>query len=281
MAALVFNTVSSIRLMVNKLFAPTLKSKYGLPQPPECHMMITKDFISDLPIVIVGDIHGCYDELQELIAKAKDVTKSEEIFLVCVGDMLNKGPKSLEVVRLLREMACKHQAVAVRGNHEESILREHRSMTSSKVYDLPKKYGYLSKFSKEDFEYLQSLPYTLIIPQINAIIVHAGLVPGVPLKHQSYIDLCHMRNIILKQKLWGKSVISYNKMDEGVGWATQWEGPEHVYFGHDARRGLQELPFATGLDTGCVYGGALTAVVITNNNSRQFISVPARQSYKS
>lgn len=281
MAALFFNTVSTVRQILNYFFAPALRSKYDLPHPPESHVIISNKLIGELPIVIVGDIHGCFDELQDLLAKAKDVTKSEKIFLICVGDMLSKGPKSLEVLRLLREMAVKGQAVAVRGNHEESILREYRNMNADNHYVLSKKYEYLATFSQSDFEYLQTLPYSLIVPQINAIIVHAGLVPNIPLKYQSYIDLCHMRNIVLKQRLWGKLMVSNSKADAGVGWATQWEGPEHVYFGHDARRGLQELQFATGLDTGCVYGGALTGVIITNNNHRQFISISAKQPYRS
>ena len=63
---------------------------------------------------------------------------------------------------------------------------------------------------------------------------------------------------------------------KGRPWASLWTGPERIVFGHDAIRGLQQYPLATGLDTGCVYGGKLTGLILPE---RRLVSVNARRAY--
>ena len=94
------------------------------------------------------------------------------------------------------------------------------------------------------------LPYSISLPALNSVVVHAGLVPHVPLHLQQPITLTKTRNI--KRRL--GVALAYEKPVDGGPWAASWTGPQHVYFGHDAKRGLQLHPFATGLDTGCCYG---------------------------
>jgi hypothetical protein len=134
-------------------------------------------------------------------------------------------------------------------------------------------------YRSEDIDWFVNLPYSLSIPAYNAIVVHAGLVPGVPLDQQDGSDMYQMRNLVSSCKdttttaagscgsvdnsSSGKSVSStvsewkaIASGKEGVAWASEWkvkDGP-HVYFGHDAKRGLQLFDNATGLDTGCCYG---------------------------
>jgi hypothetical protein len=70
--------------------------------------------------------------------------------------------------------------------------------------------------------------------------------------------------------------VGSKRPDDGALWGTLWHGPELVLFGHHASAGLQEHPFAIGLDTGCVYGGALSACILPE---RRIVSVPAKRPY--
>jgi len=132
-----------------------------------------------------------------------------------------------------------------------------------------------------DVEYLQNLPYTIRVPSFNVIIVHAGLVPGVPLDSQQPIDMTSMRGV----KMRGHEYTGSHVNADGP-WAHAWTGPEHLYFGHNAKRGLQadwlKHPFATGLDTACVKGHRLTGAVVRSAGQKPvLISVPAKQIYSS
>jgi hypothetical protein len=100
------------------------------------------------------------------------------------------------------------------------------------------------------------------------VVVHGGLVPGVAIEKQERDHLLNLRSIAADGQP--------SKRIEGNPWGALWPGPEQVVYGHDAIRGLQRHPFATGLDTGCVYGRALTALVLP---AGELVSVPARRAY--
>lgn len=214
--------------------------------------------------VVVGDIHGCLDELRALLERV--AFRPGDDVLVCVGDIVNKGPDSVGVVRLVRSLG----ALAVLGNHDDLVLRCVRARRRGEDGDFPEGVRRIAKrLSNDDVDWLASRPLWLPIVEHHVVVVHAGLVPNVPLSSQPREALLTIRSV--------KSDGSPSKrIEDGRAWASLWPGPEHVLFGHDAVRGLQRWPYATGLDTGCVYGGKLTAMLLPQ---RKLVSVPAKRSY--
>lgn len=221
-------------------------------------------------IMLIGDVHGCCDELRQLIRKYGD---RENDLIIFLGDLVNKGPKSVEVVRFAREL----NALAVVGNHELAALKG-RQLREVDRANAPA-FAWTDDLSSEDICYLSTLPYTITIPRHNAIAVHAGLVPELPLEQQKPRDMVSMRNV-KRQPDKGNCWEAFELETEGNAWASEWQGPAHVYFGHDAKRKLQTHAFATGLDTGCLYGGELTAVFLSPDGTKKLESVPSYTAYQ-
>ena len=229
------------------------------------HVILDKDQHSP-QVLIIGDVHGCLEELKELLQTFAYDPSSLTVILV--GDLVNKGPFSAEVVRFVREQNFH----CVLGNHDVSALQ--RVFAFMRGEEVPEKYSYVQRLSQEDIEWYSSLPFTISLPEFNAIVTHAGLVPGVPLLEQTVFSMTKMRNI-LKHKQGELEALERNT--EGENWAVFWGAAPHVYYGHDAKRGLQLHEFATGLDSGCCYGRELTGVLLP---SRELRSVPAHRVYE-
>lgn len=224
----------------------------------------------DRRTIFVGDVHGCLDELLALLRLAEvDLSgpgpgSAEQVVLV--GDLTAKGPDSQGVLALIRE----HRFRAVLGNHDAKVLSlaRHEASAASDP-DLGEHARVAATLKEPDWALLANLPLTISLPEVNAIAVHGGLVPGLPLEEQPRKFLLNLRSITPQGE-------PSKRVSDGVPWASVWPGPQHVVFGHDAVRGLQRHPFATGLDTGCVYGGALSALILPEN---RVLSTPARRAY--
>ncbi|HVU53274.1 MAG TPA: metallophosphoesterase family protein [Polyangia bacterium] len=212
--------------------------------------------------VIVGDVHGCLDELLALVERCGEPGGTR---YVMVGDLVAKGPDSRGVVAWAR--ASKVDAVL--GNHDAAVLR-----VGDPDVDPPPKAQHVAvaaTLSEEELAWLAARPLWLELEAESAgphVVVHGGLVPGVPLAAQERKHLLNLRSIDKHGEP--------SKKIEGTPWAALWKGPAHAVFGHDAVRGLQRHPFATGLDTGCVYGGALTALVLPKGD---LVSIQAKRAY--
>jgi hypothetical protein len=212
---------------------------------------------------VIGDVHGCVDELDRLLEKIAPV---EGDTVAMVGDLVNKGPDSLGVLKLCRQIG----AQAVLGNHDDLVLRAIAAHRRDETGDLSEAVLKVAKkIDDEHAAWLAAQPLYRELRGVGAIVVHAGMVPGVAPAAQQRGHLLTMRSI-------QADGTPSKRIEDGVPWASLWTGPEHVVFGHDAVRGLQEWPYATGIDSGCVYGKRLTAIELP---SRRLVSVSARKAY--
>lgn len=199
--------------------------------------------------IFIGDVHGCARELERLL-EAVQWSSSDRVYFV--GDLVARGPKSSAVLRIFRRI----QAQGVLGNHEDRLLeaREARRAGRPGPHLSPSHEHLMTRFADKDWALLEALPLSLDVPEHDVRLVHAGVVPGVPLAQQQRRDLLKMRALEPD----GTATSSWRERS----WAADYTGPPHVIFGHNALSGLQLHPHATGLDSGCVYGGALTALVL-------------------
>jgi hypothetical protein len=224
--------------------------------------------------LIIGDVHGCLNELDELLDRAKITSSDRTLF---VGDVIGRGPNSVGVLDRIVSLG----ALCVQGNHERKLLQ---------LVDGKKDIGELARLAASHRSFaqylepqhwfmLRAMPLFLDLPEHGACVVHAGMLHGLDLAAQDPWVLTHMR-----------SVDSFGHPSSELGhesWAATYPGPTHVVFGHSAQRGLQLHSHATGLDSGCVYGGRLTGLLLEAgqpvpallDRSRAILSVAARSVY--
>jgi len=222
--------------------------------------------------IFIGDVHSCADELEELLGRVA-ATRDDAVFFV--GDLVSRGPDPAGVLRLFRSAAAK----SVVGNHEQRLLHARAARASGAP--MPKlgasHLALLESLTDEDWALIEELPLFLHAPEHAVLVVHAGIDEKVPLDEQDPWLVTHIRSI------------DDGKPSErwGTPWGASYVGPPHVVFGHNAQKGVQLHPSATGIDTACVYGGALTALVLPKGSEPPpvgdrvdaLVSVKARKEY--
>jgi hypothetical protein len=199
--------------------------------------------------VVVGDVHGCRDELERLLDLVRFSTQDSLYFL---GDLLSRGPDPEGVLALIRRTGAK----SVRGNHDDTLAKWHaRERAGDSVPPIKGSQRRIAELLDEsDWELMESLPLYIDLPDHGLRLVHAGVVPGLPIEEQPADALLSMRYLGPGNE----------PLEKGgtVLWGTRYEGPPHVVFGHNAQREPQIHAWATGIDTAVVYGGRLTALVL-------------------
>lgn len=204
--------------------------------------------------IVFGDIHGCLEEWQALIKKL--AVKSDDR-LISVGDIICKGPFSKEALDLAMSMP---NLTCIIGNHEYYVLKKWQN---KELHELKKDYhlAFLDELGHKMntyMEFMATWPY--YVDTLEFTVVHAGIVPGVPLAKQNVEDLVYLRTL----------------PDSGDAWYDDYHEDKLIVHGHWARRGLQIRDNVIGLDTGCVYGKELSAVILPE---RKIVSVKAKKAY--
>ena len=196
--------------------------------------------------IIVGDVHGCRRELEQLLDRIRFSSGDRLIF---VGDLIARGPDSLGVLDVARRTG----ALIVRGNHEQKLLDWYEDDDT----ELGRTHMEVARAMRDvDWTLLETSPLWIDLPEHGARVVHAGVLPGVPIEEQHPETLMRIRTVGVK----GPKRSSTKA--HGIPWGELYRGPPQIVFGHNALGGLQLHPWATGLDTACVYGGRLSAMVL-------------------
>jgi serine/threonine protein phosphatase 1 len=185
-------------------------------------------------VYVVGDVHGCLTELEALLAR---LAPTDDDLVVFVGDLVRKGPDSAGVIERVRSAP---NFMTVRGNNEEKLLRDETA---------------LDELDERDLAWIADRP--VAISWEGGLVVHAGVDPRKPLAQHTVDDFETVREL-------GSE--SY----EPPFWFDAYEGSERVFFGHTPLDRPLVRERAVGLDTGCVYGGALTAY---NRDRDRFVSL--------
>lgn len=242
--------------------------------------------------IIIGDVHGCIDEFNALLATLAPTPNDTVVFC---GDLVDKGPHSAAVVaraRALRESGI--PVVLVMGNHEEKHSRfRARRAAGTDVTALTghEEMTFITDgLSSEDVAFLDTAVLFHPLPAFGATVVHAGIPLNVPTLPEDTSTLSRKERdrlaLVLRVRYVRPStggMVPLGQEQEGdVYWADAYDGRfGHVYFGHEPFTGERDgrFPLATGLDHGCVFGGRLTAAVLTEGREVEFVSIPARARY--
>lgn len=244
-------------------------------------------------ICIIGDVHGMSDLLQTLLSKLK-LKRGDT--LISLGDLVDKGPDPAGAVRILSTLwhEADFDVILIEANHEDRHLRYQRNLVERpKVAQemaenssrLPELHAALSD---EDRAFLQSALLFWRMPEKNILCVHGGIPGNMKTLPDDPKDIDEMSK---KDQNWYRQLLRTRFIDVKTGaflslgkerdgdpfWAETYDGRfGHVVFGHQPFfEGPALFPFATGIDTGAVDGGALTALIIHPNGERQYISVTA------
>lgn len=232
------------------------------------------------PFDVIGDVHGCFDELVMLLRKLGYEENEEAGMIhpegrkpVFLGDLCDRGPKNVEVLRLVMKMVKSDNALAVPGNHDVKLVKYLLGKNVQLTHGLDKTVEELEKqdeqFRNDVREFLDGLVSHYVLDDGKLVVSHAGL-------KQEYIGRGSMkvRDFCLYGEATGE--IDEYGLPVRLNWASDYRGKATVVYGHIPQLEVQAMNGTYCIDTGCVFGGKLTSY---RYPERELIDVDALTQY--
>ncbi|GAA0474110.1 polynucleotide kinase-phosphatase [Paractinoplanes deccanensis] len=237
------------------------------------------------PFDIIGDVHGCRAELETLLERLGYAIERDPLrrpvnavhpegrTAVFVGDLVDRGPDSPGVLRLVMGMVAAGTALCVPGNHEQKLARKLNGRKVQLTHGLPETLAQLeaepAEFVAEAKAFIEGLVSHYVLDGGKLVVAHAGL-------KEAYQGRASGR--VRSFALYGETTGETDEYGLPVRypWARDYRGPAAVVYGHTPTPKPEWINNTICLDTGCVFGGALTAL---RWPSRELVSVPAEREY--
>ncbi|MCT1515098.1 polynucleotide kinase-phosphatase [Dietzia cercidiphylli] len=237
------------------------------------------------PFDVIGDVHGCRAELEELLGtlgydlerdqagRAVDARHPESRRVVFVGDLVDRGPDSPGVLRLAMGMVESGNALCVSGNHEAKLAKALGRGTVKATHGLQQTLDQLAtedgSFVARTRAFCDGLVAHYVLDDGNLVVAHAGL-------KEKYHGRASGR--VRAFALYGDTSGETDEFGLPVRypWAEDYRGSASVLYGHTPVTETEWVNNTLCLDTGCVFGGSLTAL---RYPEREIVSVPAQDTY--
>ena len=231
------------------------------------------------PFDIIGDVHGCFDELTALLVAlgyrvdGHAVTPPEGRRAVFLGDLVDRGPKTPDVLRLVMGMVAGGTALCVPGNHDVKLMRKLRGKDVQITHGLGETLAQLAgeppEFIAQVKTFLDGLVSHYVLDDGNLVVAHAGMKAEMQGRGSGRV-----RDFALYGETTGET--DEFGLPVRFPWAEQYRGEAAVVYGHTPVPSPDWLNRTLNIDTGCVFGGRLTAL---RYPERELVSVPAAATY--
>ncbi len=233
------------------------------------------------PFDVIGDIHGCYEELADLLrelgyavpAEGVAVTPPEGRRAVFVGDYGDRGPDTPAVLRLVMSMGAAGTAICLPGNHDMKLVRKLKGRDVQLTHGLGETLDQLDfepdAFRAQIRDFLDGLVSHVVLDEGRLVVAHAGM-------KQAYQGRSSGR--VRDFALFGETAGETDELGLPVRlqWASEYRGDAAVVYGHTPVAEPDWINNTINIDTGCVFGGRLTAL---RWPERELVSVAARRTY--